>query len=146
MPLLPLNTPKDEIDRKVTRLETDLTKSEATSKSLTERLNEAEAQKQLILAESKAMEARYKETLEQRDQDIRVLQSDIVDLRATIERKDVIIKTQKQKIDRYENSFRQIARLSVLVTGNKVKSAGSVFKQLIQNPTSDESDDEKEGP
>ena len=41
-----------------------------------------------------------------------------------IREKEGIIEQQKRQLGRYETSFRAVARLSLVVTGNKIKGAG----------------------
>ena len=50
------------------------------------------------------------------------------------------ITEQEKIIESYESSFRAVAKLSLKVTGGKLKKAGGSLKRLIQNDPPEELD------
>lgn len=129
----------DDVSKKVIRLEDDLNQSQESGNELKLLLAEAEAQKKLLIAQSSEMENKYKGIVEERDAMIVDLRENVAGLNKIIREKDAIIEEQQKELGRYKNSFRSLAKLSVAVTGNKLKDAGGTFIRLIQNsPPEDE--------
>ncbi|VEU37686.1 unnamed protein product [Pseudo-nitzschia multistriata] len=111
----------DTVQAQVSRLEGDL---------VTEK-------KRLVEGQAK-MEARHAEEIKSRDLMVTELEGSVTALRKVIVDKDLIIKEKSEQIQRYETSFRQLARLGLVVTGNKIKKVAGPLKRLIENSPPDE--------
>ena len=109
------------VQNRVLELEGDLEVSKQSGIKLQGKLDVMVQQKEKLILEQNALS----ESLTQRDMKISELEVDVNELREVVREKDVVI-------DRYETSFRSLARLSVRVTGNKLKSTGRVLKRIIQ--------------
>lgn len=99
----------------------------------------AKLEKDLILEKDRStikkdeLELKHTKDVEIRDASIAKLEGNIVDFRRIIVDKDQIIEEKNQQIKGYETSFRQLARLGLKVTGNKVKKIAGPLKRIIQN-------------
>ena len=90
----------------------------------------------------KEMQSRHAEELESRDVTIAELEGSVANLGKIIADKDQIIEEKNQQIKRYETSFRQLAKLGLVVTGNKINKVTGPLKNLVQNsPPVDDSMD-----
>lgn len=123
-----------DVQKEVSRLDSDLIESKESSKELGLLLAQAEAKQKSLIADSEALEAKYKVSL-----------LDMSGLQKVIDEKKVVIAEQEKQLEKYETSFRAVARLSMKVTGNKIKGAGSrvkraggSLKRLIQNNPSED--------
>jgi hypothetical protein len=119
----------DDVKKQVARLAGDVDESEASSSDMSFLLAKAEENQSRLVAESQAMQEKYQESLKQRDIVIGDLQDNVTNLRTVIREKENIIEDQRRQLGRYETSFRAVARLSLAVTGNKIKKAGGWFKR-----------------
>ena len=109
------------VQDRVTELEGDLEVSKESGQKLQVKLDDVLQQKEKLVSEQQALS----EKLSRRDLRISELEVDVDNLREVVREKDVVI-------ERYESSFRSLARLSVRVTGKKLASTGRVLKRLIQ--------------
>jgi chromosome segregation ATPase len=122
-----------KIEGKVVTLEDKLDSSMRTSDGLRIKLAELQQEKWNVEVEKVASEKKYDDLLLQRDTSIIAMQSNVDGLMEVIRQKELFISEQDEQIVKYETSFRQVARLSVQVTGNKLKGVGGRLKRLIQN-------------
>eukprot|EP00535_Pseudo-nitzschia_heimii_P005956 CAMPEP_0197178160 /NCGR_PEP_ID=MMETSP1423-20130617/3530_1 /TAXON_ID=476441 /ORGANISM="Pseudo-nitzschia heimii, Strain UNC1101" /LENGTH=517 /DNA_ID=CAMNT_0042627849 /DNA_START=220 /DNA_END=1773 /DNA_ORIENTATION=+ len=112
----------DTVKAQIAELETDLT-----------------TEKKRLLVEQKEMQSRHTEELRTRDATILELEANVANLGKLIADKDKIIKEKEERIQLYETSFRQFAKLGLVVTGNKIKKVAGPLKRLVQNsPPSDD--------
>jgi chromosome segregation ATPase len=91
------------------------------------------SEKERVLATQKNMQSKHAEELKTRDATIVELEGNVATLGKLIADKDQIIEEKNQRIQRYETSFRQVAKLGFKVTGNKIKRVARPLKRLIQN-------------
>ena len=122
------------IGEKVTGLETELFNSMKSNSNLRVRLAGLANDKEQLIVEKEALEIKYLDIVAQRDSSIKTLKTDLADLKLAVKEKELSMSKQDEKITKYENSFRQVAKLGVKVTGNKLKGAGRRLKRLVQNP------------
>ncbi len=111
----------ETVQAQVAKLETDL----ATEKNR-------------LLVETKEMQSRHSEELKTRDATILELEGSVATLGKLIADKDQIIKEKTERIELYETSFRQVAKLGLVVTKNKIKKVAGPLKRLVQNKPPDE--------
>merc|ERR1712224_972373 len=90
-------------------------------------------EKDRLVTGQKKMESRLQNGIEIRDISIAELEGSVANLRKIIVDKDRIIVEKDEQIKRYESSFRQVAKLGLVVLKNKTKKAASPLKKLIQN-------------
>lgn len=112
----------ETVQSQVAKLETDLS-----------------AEQKRLLVEQKEMQSRHAEGLITRDATIVKLEGSVTTLSKLIADKDLIIQEKNERIQQYETSFRQLAKLGFKVTGNKIKRVAGPLKRLVQNspPTDD---------
>jgi len=112
----------ETVQSQVAKLETDLS-----------------AEQKRLLVEQKEMQSRHTEELITRDATIVKLEGSVTTLSKLIADKDLIIQEKNERIQQYETSFRQLAKLGFKVTGNKIKRVAGPLKRLVQNspPTDD---------
>jgi hypothetical protein len=91
-------------------------------------------EKDRLVVTKTEMESKHMKDLEVRDASIVKLEGSVVNLRKLIIDKDQIIEEKNEQIKSYETSFRQLAKLGMKVTGNKVKKVAGPLKRFIQNP------------
>ena len=97
------------------------------------------SEKNRLLVEQKSMQSRHSEELKTRDATILELEGSVATLGKLIADKDQIIKKKTERIELYETSFRQVAKLGFVVTKNKIKKVAGPLKRLVQNsPPSDD--------
>eukprot|EP00536_Pseudo-nitzschia_multiseries_P009863 jgi/Psemu1/319730/estExt_fgenesh1_pm.C_2870008 len=111
----------DTVQAQVTRLEKDLI-----------------SEKKRLTEGQQKMEARHAEEIQSRDVMISELEGNVATLRKVIVNKDQIIKEKNEQIQRYETSFREFAKLGLIVTGNKIKKVAGPLKRLIENSPPDQ--------
>mmetsp|Transcript_4047 Transcript_4047/g.4499 ORF Transcript_4047/g.4499 Transcript_4047/m.4499 type:complete len:543 (-) Transcript_4047:60-1688(-) len=112
------NQKLDKVKAQVEKLEKDLTQEKD----------------RLVITEME-MESRYTKDFEVRKK----LEGSVANLRKIIVDKDQMIEEKNQQIKKYETSFRQLAKLGLKVTRNKIKRVAGPLKRLIQNePPSDD--------
>jgi chromosome segregation ATPase len=121
------------VKNQVQNLQKDLESAMTTQFELRTALETMKAEKERIVAQSKAMEAKYLDELEMRDNAIANLELDVATLQQIIVDKDRIIQTQNEQLTKYETSLREVIRLGLTVTGNKIKLVGRPFQRLIWN-------------
>lgn len=101
--------------------------------------NDMTAEKKRLLVEQEKMRSRHAKELKSRDIIILELEGSVVTFNKLIADKDQIIKEKNERIQLYETSFRQLAKLGLVVTGNKIKKVVGPLKRLVQNsPPSDD--------
>ena len=84
------------------------------------------------------MESKFSAELASRDATILELEGSVASLGKLIADKDKIIQEKTERIELYETSFRQVAKLGFTVTKNKIKKVAGPIKRLVQNkPPSD---------
>jgi chromosome segregation ATPase len=112
----------ETVQSQVAKLETDLS-----------------AEQKRLLVEQKEMQSRHAEELITRDATILKLEGSVTTLSKLIADKDLIIQEKNERIQQYETSFRKLAKLGFVVTGNKIKRVAGPLKRLVQNspPTDD---------
>mmetsp|Transcript_31569 Transcript_31569/g.74290 ORF Transcript_31569/g.74290 Transcript_31569/m.74290 type:complete len:234 (+) Transcript_31569:24-725(+) len=111
----------DTVQKQIAKLEKDLT-----------------SEKKRVVEGQKQMEARHAVEIQSRDVMIAELEGSVSTLRKVIVDKDQIIKEKNEQIERYETSFRQLAKLGLVVTGNKIKKVAGPLKRLIENSPPDQ--------
>ena len=100
--------------------------------------NDLSAEKSRVLVATKEIQARHSKELKSRDATILELEGSVVNLGKLIADKDQIIKEKTERIELYETSFRQVAKLGFVVTKNKIKKVAGPIKRLVTNkPPSD---------
>lgn len=110
------NRKLDSVQAQVAKVESDLT-----------------AERNRLLVEQKETQSRHTEELKTRDATILELEGSVVALGQLISEKDEIIEKNNERIQLYETSFRQVAKLGLVVTGNKIKKVAGPLKRLVQN-------------
>ena len=116
------NLKLDTVKTQVAKLEKDL----------------AQEKDRLVVTKTE-MESKHMKDLEVRDASIVKLEGSVANLRKLLVDKDQIIEEKNEQINKYETSFRQLAKLGIKVTGNKVKKVAGPLKRFIQNsPPSDD--------
>lgn len=134
---------KRQARQEETRLRKKYKRKLDTVKAQVEKLeNDLMVEKKRLLVEQNDMLSRHAEELQTRDVMISELEGSVATLGKLIANKDQIIKEKNEQIQRYETSFRQVAKLGLVVTGNKIKKVAGPLKRLVQN--SPPSDDGKE--
>jgi hypothetical protein len=110
------NRKLDSVQAQVAKVESDLT-----------------AESNRLLVERKEMQSRHAEELQTRDGTILELEESVADLGKLITEKDQIIEKKNECIQLYQTSFRQVAKLGLVVAGNKIKKVARPLKRLVQN-------------
>lgn len=110
------NRKLDSVKAQVAKVESDLT-----------------AERNRLLVEQKEMQSRHTEELQTRDATILELEESVADLGKLITEKDQIIEKNNECIQLYQTSFRQVAKLGLVVAGNKIKKVAGPLKRLVQN-------------
>lgn len=108
-----------DVKKNVVRLEGRVEETDATNVQLTARLADARRENEELVFKTEQLETKYKSLLSKRD--------DIINNQSTI------IEEQKKTIEGYESSFRLLARLSLRVTGTKIKNVGGKLTSFLQN-------------
>jgi chromosome segregation ATPase len=111
----------ETVQAQVAKLETDLS-----------------AEQKRLVVEQKEMQSRHVEELITRDATILKLEGSVTTLGRLIADKDQIIQEKNERIQQYETSFRQLAKLGFVVTGNKIKRVAGPLKRLVQNSPPDD--------
>eukprot|EP00816_Leptocylindrus_hargravesii_P004554 CAMPEP_0196817482 /NCGR_PEP_ID=MMETSP1362-20130617/61008_1 /TAXON_ID=163516 /ORGANISM="Leptocylindrus danicus, Strain CCMP1856" /LENGTH=561 /DNA_ID=CAMNT_0042195195 /DNA_START=165 /DNA_END=1846 /DNA_ORIENTATION=+ len=100
-----------EQNRVLQRLENDLLRAKKKCDELNEKLSDVQLLKDETIKEKEAMEARYTETIAQRD----ALVADL----------DANVNECVEKISAYESSFKEMAKLTVRLAVKKIRKSGS---------------------
>lgn len=98
----------------IAELETSLFSSRRSGDELQVLLKDVTEQKEKAVQDASAIERRYIITLAVRNQEIMSMQTDLRELRSTVKEKE-------DKLEKYETSLREVLKLSIQVTGKKLK-------------------------
>lgn len=106
------------MSQKVAELESNLSNARKSNEELASVLNDLRAQKEKATEETQNVESRYITMLSQRNREIAELKTGINDLKDTVAQREA-------QLEKYESSFRELLRLGLKVSGNKVKKSRS---------------------
>lgn len=99
---------------KVTELERNLFSAQKASEELNLVLSNLQIQKDRAQEETQNVEARYITMISQRNREIADLKGGINQLKDTVRQRE-------EQLQKYESSFRELVKLGMKVTGNKIK-------------------------
>lgn len=103
---------------KVSDLENNLLNAQKASEELNLVLTDLQTQRDKAQEETQMVEARYITMISQRNREIAELKVGINELKDTVRQRE-------QQLEKYESSFRELLKLGVKVTGNKLKKGRS---------------------